>query len=199
MVVYQTVTDDAFDDEYRTNRTNLVILGFREDGFLYYLRLVGNNVVHVRAGPYETATLAVSGTVTATQGTAGTSPWLVSGAQPSLLRVTAVGAVNAAVTATLPAVVGEFHYITHLKLTKGYSIVGVAAGAGVTITSTNLPGNPAWSTEQLASAAGTRVQVIWEEPTTPFRSSVANTATTFVAPAQLQTIWRWNVIYYTAP
>ena len=124
---------------------------------------------------------------------------LVMEQRASNLGVTAVGLVNAAVTATLPAPgVGLFHYITHIKLTKGYSVVGVAAGAGVTITSTNLPGNPAWSTEQSASPAGTRVQVIWEEPTTPIRSTAANTATTFVAPAQLETIWRWNIRYFTA-
>lgn len=200
MPVEQTITEEAFRLVWNTQRDNVELLGFREDGYLYFLLRYQERAWSLqRAGPFETATLAVSGTVTAAQGAAGTSAWLVSGAQPSVLRVTAVGAVNTAVTATLPAVVGEFHYITHLKLTKGYSVLGVAAGAGVTITSTNLPGNPAWSTEQVAGAVGTRVQVIWEEPTTPFRSSVANTATTFVAPAQLQTIWRWNVVYYTAP
>jgi len=124
----------------------------------------------------------------------------VKDAKSSDLGITAVGAVNTAVTATLPApAANRFHHITHIKLTKGYSVVGIAAGAGVTITSTNLPGGPAWSTEQLALAAGSRVQVIWEEPTTPIKSSVAATATTFVAPAQLQTIWRWNIRYFVGP
>jgi hypothetical protein len=35
-------------------------------------------------------------------------------------------------------------------------------------------------------------------PGTPLKSSVANTATTIVAPAELQTIWRINITYFTA-
>lgn len=116
------------------------------------------------------------------------------------LHVTATAAVNTASTCTLPAPgAGLFHYITHIELVKLYSVIGIAAGAGVIVTSTNLPGNPAWTTEQLASAAGTATKVIQEDRTRPLKSSVANTATTFVAPLQLQTIWRWNVSYYTAP
>jgi hypothetical protein len=117
---------------------------------------------------------------------------------PSNLHVTATAAVNTGSTATLPAPgAGLFHYITRIELVKLYAVVGVAAGAGVIITSTNLPGAPAWTTEQLASAAGTVARVIdWEYTGNPLKSSVANTATTFVAGAQLQTIWRWNVSYY---
>jgi hypothetical protein len=118
----------------------------------------------------------------------------------SNLWITATAAVNTAVTATLPAAgAGQFHYITSIELVKAYSVVGVAAGAGVTITSTNMPGGPAWTTEQLASPAGTRVKVIQHAPCLPLKSLVANTATTFVAGAQLQTIWRWNISYYTGP
>ena len=107
---------------------------------------------------------------------------------------------NTAATATLPApAAGLFHYITSVELVKLYNVIGIAAGAGVIITSTNLPGSPAWTTEQLASAAGTAIAVIRLTPTTPIKSSVAATATTFVAPLQLQTIWRWNISYYTAP
>ena len=117
---------------------------------------------------------------------------------PSQLHVTAVAAVNTALTATLPAPgIGLYHYITRFELRKQYSVVGVAAGAGVIITSTNLPGNPAWNTEQNATAAGANVPVINENYAgNPLKSLVANTATTFVAPAQLQTIWRWNVSYF---
>lgn len=116
--------------------------------------------------------------------------------QPSILHVTATAAVNTSSTCTLPAVAGMFHYITHISLVKLYSVVGVAAGAGVLITSTNLPGNPVWTTEQLASAAGTAPEVIKEHRPFPLKSLVINTNTTLVAPAQTQTIWRWNVSYY---
>lgn len=118
---------------------------------------------------------------------------------PANLWVTATAAVNTAVTCTLPAVAGQFHYIVGIELVKLYSVVGVASGSGVIVTSTNLPGNPSWTTEQLASVAGTATKVIGWLTEVPIKSSVLNTATTFVAPAQLQTIWRWNVIYYTGP
>ena len=45
--------------------------------------------------------------------------------------------------------------------------------------------------------AGLAPMVINYQPTTPLRSAVANTATTIVAPLQLQTIWRGNVSYFT--
>jgi len=116
------------------------------------------------------------------------------------LWVTATAAVNTGSTLTLPAVAGQFHYITRIELVKLYSVVGVAAGAGVIVTTTNLPGSPSFTTEQLASAAGTCVQVIdYTFPGSGIKSSVVNTATTFVAPAQLQTIWRWNVVYRSGP
>lgn len=117
--------------------------------------------------------------------------------QPSLLHVTATAAVNTGATATLGLVAGLFHYITRIELVKLYSVIGVAAGAGVIVTSTNLPGGPAWTTEQLASAAGTATRVIdYNCQGAPLKSAAAGVATTLVAPAQLQTIWRWNVSYY---
>jgi len=115
------------------------------------------------------------------------------------LHATATAAVNTAATASLPApAAGLFHYITSIQLTKVYAALGVASGAGVVVTSTNLPGTPAWTTEQAAGALGTSPLVIDYQPTTPLRSAAAAVATTLVAPAQLQTIWRWNVSYFTA-
>jgi len=106
-------------------------------------------------------------------------------------------AVNTALTTTLAAAgAGLYHYITKIEIVKLYNVVGVAAGAGTIITTTNLNGL-AWTTEQLASAAGTAVTVVkWENEASPLKSQVANTNTTIVAPAQLQTIWRINVLYY---
>lgn len=118
-------------------------------------------------------------------------------ARASTLWVTATGAVNTAVTATLPAPGGGlFHYITRIEVVKLYSVIGVAAGAGVIITSTNL-GGPTFTTQQLASAAGTAVTVVDWTPATPHRAA-ASMASTIVCPAQLQTIWRINISYFTA-
>lgn len=116
------------------------------------------------------------------------------------LLVTGTAVVNTGVTVTLPAVANQFHYITKIEIVKLYSVIGVAAGAGVIITTTNLPGNPSFTTEQLASPAGSAPRVIdWNLAGSGLKSSVVNTNTTIVCPAQLQTIWRVNVIYRTGP
>ena len=145
------------------------------------------------------ATLAAETTkVIGTVNLAATPLPAIAEIRAATLHVTATAAVNTAITATLPAAgVGLFHYITSVQLVKLYAVVGVAAGAGVVLTSTNLPGTPAWTTEQAAGVAGTAPTVIVYEPTTPLKSAAANIATTFVAPAQLQTIWRWNISYFT--
>lgn len=122
----------------------------------------------------------------------------VSELRAATLHVTGTAAANNGVTVTLPSVASQFHYITSIQIDKLYGVIGVAAAAGVILTSTNLPGNPAWTTEQLASAAGTVAHVLDYKPTTPLKSSVAATNTTIVCPAQLQTIWRVNVSYFTA-
>lgn len=90
---------------------------------------------------------------------------------------------------------GLFHYITHIHLIKRYGVAGVAAGAGITITTTNLNGR-AWYTEQLGSPAGTTVSVVDEAHVCPIKSDMANTPTTFVAPVQAETAWSWNVAYF---
>ena len=115
----------------------------------------------------------------------------------SVLMVTGTAAVNTALTITLPAVAGLFHYITSIQLMKLYNSIGVADGNGVIVTSTNLPGSPAWTTEQVAGTAGTIVTVINLILKAPLKSSVVSVATTLVAPVQLQTIWRANVTYFT--
>ena len=115
------------------------------------------------------------------------------------LHVTSTALVNTGATCTLPApAAGLFHYITSIHLVKLYAALGVASATGVVITSTNLPGTPAWTTEQAGGAIGTAPRVIDYQPTTPIKAAAAAVATTLVAPAQLQTIWRWNVSYFTA-
>lgn len=127
-------------------------------------------------------------------------PPAVAEQRAATLHVTATGLVNTAVTASLPApAAGLFHYITSIQVVKVYSALGVAAGAGVVITSTNLPGTPTWTTEQAAGAVGTAPLIINYQPTTPLKSAGAAVVTTIAAPAQLQTIWRMNVSYFTAP
>jgi len=113
--------------------------------------------------------------------------------------VTATAAVNTQVVLTLPApAAGLSIHITDLEVVKLYTTTGTPSGAGVIITSTNLPGNPAWTTEQAAGAAGTVVKVVKLTPTTPLKAAAAATAVTITAPAQTETIWRINATYFEA-
>jgi hypothetical protein len=159
---------------------------------LYMISCTGFKRIRVKISAYSSGNITLAARATRADYAINNIP------KPSDLHVTATAAVNTGSTLTLGAAgVGLFHYITKIELIKLYSVVGVAAGAGVIITSTNLPGNPSWTTEQLASPAGSAPRVIDANyPGIPLKSLVANTNTTLVAPAQLQTIWRWNVSYY---
>lgn len=115
---------------------------------------------------------------------------------PSNLHITATGAANATATATLPAAgVGMFHYITHIHLMRN-ATAAVAGTATLIHTSTNLPGNTAWSVGNAMAAGGTQEDLNYS-PTTPLKSSVANTNTTIVmAAGGAGVLNRINVSYY---
>ena len=118
--------------------------------------------------------------------------------EASTLLVTATGAANAAVTATLPAVAGEFHYITSIIIQRA-GAAALAGTAALVITSTNLPGSPAWSVGNAMAAGGSSTDLNFM-PCTPLKASASNTATTIVCPAPgAGVLWRVNVTYYTAP
>lgn len=116
---------------------------------------------------------------------------------PSTLHVTVTAAVNTAATITLPAAgAGMFHYITSIHLARVAAAAVVGGGAAQVITSTNLPGTPAWSRGD-AMAAGQSITDLAYNPTTPLKSLLANTATTVVMPAPGLTILnRGNCSYY---
>jgi len=112
------------------------------------------------------------------------------------LAVTATAAVAVGVTLTLPAAgAGLFHHITRLGITVNTAPVALGANASAVVTSTNLPGSPAWLMSILRNGGG---QDREDMPrVSPLKSSVANTATTIVAPATANAIWRLNVEYFT--
>ncbi len=112
--------------------------------------------------------------------------------------VSTVGASAAAVTATLPAVTGQYHYIVGIHLTRYATVLNTASATPITITTTNLPGSLAWTIENGAMALGTVVDRVIM-PAAPLKSSVPGTATTIVAPASAGVLWRINVEYYIAP
>jgi hypothetical protein len=152
-----------------------------------------------------------SGVVTVNaRGTVGSQGFVITGSLPiglnkigsvapswtdsaAPLAVTATGASGAAVTATLPAVASQFHYITEIQIVQ-YAAAGLTAGATPTVvTTTNLPGSLAFTFTTIGALGSTTIEQF--EPTMPLKSSVVNTATTIVCPAIAGAIWRVNVFY----
>ena len=113
----------------------------------------------------------------------------------STLAVTTTAAAGTAVTLTIPAVVGQFHYITSLDIKLYSAAARVGAAAPTVVTTTNLPGAIAF-TFSTAGAIGT-IDIQDLIRTTPLRSSALNTATTVVCPIAAGGIWRITATYFT--
>lgn len=113
------------------------------------------------------------------------------------LAVTATAAANTAATVTLPAVAGQFHYITGIEIMRT-STAALAGTATLVVTTTNLPGSLAWSFGNAMAAGATQRDVSITFPN-PIKSSTVNTATTVVMPAPgAAVLWRATIYYYTA-
>ena len=137
------------------------------------------------------------------------TPILVSGRQPvniapsaapaATKAVTATGTSGNGVTLTLPAVAGQFHYITIIEITKFNAQSVSGSSTPRVITSTNLPGNLAWTmgNAEGGTGQGSSARIV-HMPAMPLRSLVANTPTTIVCPASTDNIWRINVYYEAA-
>lgn len=109
-----------------------------------------------------------------------------------------VGASGAAITVTLPAVAGQFHYVVAVHIARYATVVNTASATPITVTTTNLPGSLAWTIDNSAAALGTVIDK-FIFPAAPIKSSVAGTPTTIIAPASTGVLWRINVHYYMAP
>lgn len=108
--------------------------------------------------------------------------------------INATAATGAAVTLTIPAVVGRFHNISHISITAYSTAARTGNATPITVTSTNL-GGIAWTFATVAAIGTTDVKII--EPDTELKSAVSNTATTIVCPATTNIIWRVVVLYNT--
>lgn len=115
---------------------------------------------------------------------------------PATLCVTATAATGVAATATLPAVAGQFHYITAIEIEVYATAARTGAAGPLSITTTNLTGGPAWWMDT-AQAIGAVIRKFISFPA-PVKSTTVNTATTIVAPVAVTGQWRINVYYYTA-
>ena len=151
----------------------------------------GLQSIRVRLSAYTSGTATV--TVNSDQ-CESISPY-VRDQKAATLMVTATGAASAAVTATLPAVAGLRHYIDGIQITRSATAALTAAAAPVVVTTTNLPGLPAFTFGADAGGVGVDKSVEFDFGATGIAASVVNTATTVVAPVYTGVIWRINVSY----
>jgi hypothetical protein len=118
-------------------------------------------------------------------------------ASPLCVVITPVA--NAAGTITLPAVAGQFHYITAIEVTRN-ATAALVGSATLAITTTNLPGGGTWYRVGNAMIIGGTQKDVVQQFASPIKSSVVNTNTTIVFPAPgAAVLWTTTVWYYTAP
>lgn len=123
---------------------------------------------------------------------------IIAQPQPSIFNVSLAPALATGGTITLPAVAGMFHYVVAMDFTIAGSGALQTVGAAVFITTSNLPGTPAWALDVPATAAGASRWLAFEKSwPNPLKSSVANTNTVFTFPVPgNQSTLRANVSYY---
>lgn len=113
----------------------------------------------------------------------------------STLCVTATGAASAAVTATLPAVTGLRHYIDRISVIRSATAALTAAAAPVVVTTTNIPGTPAFTFGSDVAGIGLDKEYVFDAGSTGLAATTIGTNTTVVCPVYTGVIWRVNVIY----
>lgn len=166
-----------------------IVIATTQSG-LYTVGVTGLRRIRVRVSAYT------SGNVTVAVRASHADLIIYNKHLPSNLHVTVTAAANAGATLTIPAPgIGLFHYITNLHITRN-ATAALAGTATLVITSTNLPGSPAWSVGNAMVAGGSQLDLNYT-PATPLKSLVANTATTVVMPVPgAAVLWRANVSYY---
>ena len=115
---------------------------------------------------------------------------------PATLAVTATGAVNAAVTLTLPAVTGLRHYIDSLHIVRSATAALTASATPVVVTTTGLPGNPAFTFGADVAGIGIDKEQRLECGPEGLAASALGVATTVVCPVYTGVIWRVNCTYH---
>lgn len=117
---------------------------------------------------------------------------------PATQAVTGVSSANTALTVTLPAVSGQFHYITSIRIQRTCT-AALVGSAVLTVTTTNLPGNLAYTMGNACLIGSTNNDLVLDLAV-PLRSSAPGTATTIVCPAAgAAVICRITALYYSLP
>lgn len=116
-------------------------------------------------------------------------------AKPTTLLISVTGAAGAAVTATLPSVAGLRHVLDFIRVVRSASVALTAGAAPTVVTTTNLPGSPAFTFGADAAPQGSDKVDELNFGSTGLAATALGTATTLVCPATTGVIWRANVGY----
>lgn len=168
---------------------NIVLTGASANGWVAHVG--GFQAVRLRVFAYTSGNIDV-----ALRGTVSSLRPSLERPFPTTLWVTATAAAAAAATVTLPAAAaGLYHYITHIDITRN-ATAALAGTATIIHTTTNLPGNPAWSVGNAMLAGGTEKDVNIDFAQ-PLKSTAAATNTTVVGAASgAAVLVRVNVGYF---
>lgn len=113
--------------------------------------------------------------------------------------ITVTAAVGVAATLPIPSPGGGLrNYVSYIAINRIASALLTAGAAPVVVTTTNLPNSMAFSLPADAAAQGT-IYPLREDFAFPLMSTAQGTATTIVAPATPNVIWRLSAAYYVAP
>lgn len=110
------------------------------------------------------------------------------------LHATVTAASGAGATLTLPAPAPGLIFLTSLDIELYATAARAGSATPLVVTSTNLPGSPAWIFET-AQAVGTVIRRL-KEYSNPLRASALSTAVTIVAPVATAGIWRLSAMYF---
>lgn len=189
-----------------TNWTVIPIRPYNQAGVGYILgpAAATQGVWVGRPGPFKT--IRVRMTVASTANPATVTITASTGLLDDTLQnfittttATTVGAAGAAVTLTIASPgAGLRHYLTYLRIVRFAAAVLTPAATPVTVTTTNIPGTPAFSIPADAAAQGT-ISPYQEDFNLPIAVAAQATATTIVCPATTNVIWRVTAGYYVAP
>ena len=111
------------------------------------------------------------------------------------LMVTATGVASAAVTASLPAVVGLRHYLDRISVVRSATAALTPSATVVLVTTTNIPGSPVLTWGQDAAGVGIDREQVLDFGGAGQACLLTNTATTIVCPVYTGVIWRVNATY----
>jgi len=116
-------------------------------------------------------------------------------AEPSAtVAISSTGVSGAAVTATIPVVAGNFHYINLVKVVMYNTAARTGGAVPVTITTTNMRGSPSMIFDS-AGNVGNSQEREWRFSNS-FKSLLAGTITTIICPATPSVIWQVIVFGY---